>query len=134
MRDHDEFDISAIDRAFDVLEEEIEDGLRASFREASKRTAETAKANHPWQSRSGDMEGAIKPIEPTGRALAGTLQAGVVIAVPYASYLEGHDEYGPGIGNGAWQSLNPAFATIEPSWERDSQGALDHAADRAGLR
>jgi len=129
-----DFDTRAIDRAFDVLEREIDEGLEHAFAETCDRVVDRVKATHKWQNRSGELEKNTRKIAPTGRALLGNLQAGVIMATPYATILEGDPALGPGIGGGKWQSLNPAWADIQPSFERQCQMTLELAVEKAGLR
>lgn len=128
-----EFDVRAIDRAFDALERDVDEQLEHAFNETADRVVTMVKATHPWQNRTGQLEANTRKIAAVGKATSGTLEGGVIMATPYATYLEGHPLYGPGIGDGKWQSLNPAWATIRPSWERQCQIALDLAVEAAGL-
>lgn len=127
------FDVRAIDRAFDRLEHEIDEQLEHAFNETADRVVTMVKATHPWQNRTGQLEANTRKIAAVGHALGGNLEAGVIMGTIYATYLEGHPLYGPGIGGGKWQSLNPAWAVIEPSFGRQCQIALDLAIEGAGL-
>lgn len=120
-----DFDVRELDRAFDALEHEIEDEMRAVFESNAKRTQQTAVAIHPWQNRTGQTEASIEALPPTGRVFAGTLQGGVVIGASHASYLEAQPQ---------WAVLEASWQLIEPYFERDAQAALDRAALTVGLR
>lgn len=120
-----EFDVRALDHAFDMLEREIEDEMREVFVTGAQRTAQTVRAIHPWQNRTGILEGSIEALRPTGRVFAGTLQGGIAMGAPYASFLEAQPQ---------WATLENAWGLIEPYFERDAQAGLDRAALAAGFR
>ncbi len=129
-----EFDTRGIDRAFVALEREIEREMHGVFLRHGQRIAGAARANHVFQNQTSDLEGSIDGLPPSGAVFDGTLQGGVVALMPYASYLEGHPDFGPGIQNGRFQFLAPAALEVEPYWEQDAETALESAVVSAGLR
>lgn len=114
--------LDGIPAALATLGESVDRQLDAALEQVSRLTAEEAQANHPFTNRSGDLESSIRPLDTFGSALGGTLTGGVVADEDYASFVE---------ANG-FAFLEPAFARVEASAERELDDALDSAARAAG--
>ncbi len=109
--------LTGFDAALAALDAELDRLLDAALEQISRRVADEARASHPFQNRTGDLEASIRPLDTHGSALDGTLTGGVVADEEYASYVE-----------------DKGFAFLEPAWERvegEAESLLDDALESA---
>jgi hypothetical protein len=95
--------------------------LDAALALFSARVADAARASHPFQNRTGDLESSIRALDTHGDALAGTLEGGVIADEEYAEHVDARLPF-----------LQPAFDRTEGEADRFLQDALDEAARLAG--
>ncbi len=104
------------------LEAALEHQLDAALGLISARVADEAKASHPFQNRTGDLEASIRPLDTSGSALDGTLAGGVIAEEDYASFVEA----------AGFAFLDPAYERVAPETDRLLEQALSEAARAAG--
>lgn len=109
------------------LADAIDEELFAAFHEIARRVAQEARANHPYQNRTGTLESRTLPGPVTGRASQGTLTAEVGAYTGYAGYVE----YGTSHAQ-PYPFLHPAAEKIEEESERIIDEALRQALSRMG--
>ncbi len=107
------------------------DALDASMTDAARRGAElvaaSARAEHPYQNRTGDIERKTELAGPDGTFTAGTLVVFVEADTEYASFVdEGTARSRP------FPFLLPAYEREEPSIVDLFNDAMREAAQRAG--
>jgi len=80
------------DRVLDALARAAEDGLDR----AAELTAAQARASHPYQNRSGDLQASTQAVPVAGFLYDDTLVSYAVASEPYAAYVEAsHPFLGP---------------------------------------
>jgi hypothetical protein len=116
--------LRGIDAATRRFEVELFRQLDAAVSLISRRVADDARAGHPYQNRSGDLEAATRPVDTYVSAHDGQVIGGVVADTDYAQYVNAM----PG-----FQFLEPAYERIEPEADALLAQALEFAAQAAGL-
>lgn len=103
------------------LEEAVEEAVRGAVREHAERVAASAKSDHPYTDRTGDLTASIRAYAP--RALGTVIRSEVVADTPYADYVERRRPFA---------YLGPASDRMEPYFELDTEARLTAAARAAG--
>lgn len=106
------------------LEDQLDDELREAMREVGEVVASAAKADHPYQDRTGRLTRTTRAYAPRGRFGAGTLAVEVVATQEYASHVARR--------RGDW--LEAAYRRSAPRVEHEVERALARAVDASGLR
>lgn len=120
------FELTGVERWADELEAALDQEAAEGMNRVDALVADEAASNHPYTSRTGDLEGRTVPGVVRGRLSDGTLAGEVLGDTPYGEYLEepGHPTAG-------------RFAFLKPAYERrdaDVSRAMDEALARAGER
>lgn len=103
----------------------VDEGARAAVERQGERVAGAARADHPYQDRTGDLTTSLEGLPAMGSALDGTLQGGAAAGTEYASYVEeGTERSRP------YPYLAPAAELTEPAFEQDADAQLQTAIDR----
>lgn len=116
-----EFDETAIQRAVLRLGTELDDELEVAARDIADRVAWAARADHPYQNRTGNLQGSTVGDAPLGRFLDDTLTANVIASMEYGSYVE----------DLGYEFLLPAFERTEHQLDEIIESRLRYAAQRA---
>ena len=66
----------------------VDEGLRVAFSQTAAGIASTARADHPYTDRTGDLTASTEGLPAQGSAMQGTLRGAVVAGMDYASYVE----------------------------------------------
>ena len=110
--------VEGLDEAFIA---ELDVAVRDALETGMKRAAETARANHTFQNRTGTLEGSIHDVTPTGSFSAGNIEAGIEATADYASYV---------IANTGDDFLAAALDAEGPSIEDDVSDAIERVASK----
>ena len=100
-------------RVLDALARAAEDGLDR----ASELTAAQARAVHPYQNRTTDLQSSTQAIPVAGSFYDDSLQASAAATMPYASYVEASHPY-----------LQPAYDAQAGRIEHEVLFLLEQAA------
>jgi hypothetical protein len=98
---------SEVDAWLQRLDEALDAQVRVALELTCGAVAEEARASHPYQNRSGDLEAMTQPGGIAGSFYDDTLIGDVTAGMPYASYVE-----------------ERGFEFLMPAWER-SAGQID---------
>jgi len=112
-----------------ALRSGVDDGLERAIRATSRAVRDEARRSHAYADRTGRLTRSIA-VRPTGGTFSrGTLEGGVVAAMPYASYVEDGTSR-----SRAFQYLGTAWVLQRDDAERRVQDALEAALAGSGLR
>lgn len=123
-----DLDLGAWRTALGALPAALDDALEDAVREAGDLVVVHAKADHPYQDRTGRLTRSIRAYAPRGRFTRGTLRGEVVATAPYASYLEDGTTKIRGFAY-----LAPAATRMDGRMAQALEDALEAAVRRAGL-
>lgn len=123
-----DLDADAADLGLRRLRDTVDDELEHAVYRAGVRIEQYAKGHHPFQNRTGRLEASIQAIRPSGKASVGTLQGGVHVSMPYASFVEHGTSR-----NRPYPYLYPAAEALEEFYHRDVEDSLERAVRRAGM-
>jgi len=126
------------DEAVALLETTLERQVRDVLLAIAQTVAAKARANHPWQNRTGELERHTVAAQNVREYANGNLVAEVQGAMPYGSYLENSESVDEISGGGgtfdAGTTTQGKWAWLEPAWrstEAQNISALDEAVQRA---
>lgn len=105
----------------EALIAELDLAVKDALETGMKRAAETARSTHAFQNRTGNLEGSIHDITPTGSFSAGNIEAGIEATADYASYV---------IANTGDDFLAAALDAEGPSIEDDVSDAIERVAGK----
>jgi hypothetical protein len=106
-----EASFTGLDQAIDAIERSLGEELPHGMASAAEVVADEAKAEHPFENRTGDLEASIHA-EPAPFVGLRDLEARVVASMDYASYVED----------------KPDFAYLEPAGRSAEYGVIDATA------
>jgi hypothetical protein len=118
------FDVPSLERDIDRLRNTLDESMREGLAQVGEMVAASARAEHPYQNRTGDLEASTQAVPPIGAFLASTLTGGVVATEEYADFVNDRPGY---------EFLEPAFERSMTGADIIVQSALDDAVARAGL-
>ena len=118
-------DLSAWSTSARELRTQLNTTLHEAVRRGAQMVAETARADHPYVDRTGNLTRSIRSYAPRGTFLNESLRAEVIATERYASYLERRQLYA---------FLAPALGRSEGRIEHDLHDALEAAVERAGMK
>lgn len=121
-----EFELEIPEEFIDQLKTHLEDEIRQGIVEISAAVGTTAKLDHPWQNRSGDLQASTAGSNVVwGDLWNDSLEGEVLGETEYGEYLEE-------LNDGKWAWLKPAWETTEAENEGSLDRAMQRGADEAG--
>lgn len=117
--------LDGLDELLSTLEVVVGDELAAALTRGAEAVAFTAKADHPYTDRTGNLTASIEALPAVGSLRDGTLAASVVAGMGYASFVE------QGTAHSApYPYLEPALDANEGRIEEEAERGLAQAVDR----
>lgn len=118
-------DLLGLDAFVAELSAALDDELPTAMDNTAEAVAATARAEHPYTDRTGDLTASIQALPAQGSAMGGTLHGLVMAGTEYASFVEkGTSRSAP------YPYLEPAAAAMDPRLGQEGQLALQRVVAR----
>ena len=118
-----EFDTHVLTASLRALPGHLDDTVQAAVERSAEAVADTARRDHPYMNRTGDLEASTEPDRASGAFTSDTLHCAVVAGMPYASYVEAR----------GYAFLEPALQRNEARVAQEFFQAFEAAVARSGL-
>lgn len=118
-----ELDTHALMASLRALPGHLDDTVQAAVERSAEAVADTARRDHPYMNRTGDLEASTEADRASGAFTSDTLHVAVVAGMPYASYVEAR----------GYAFLEPALQVNEARVAQEFFQAVEAAVARSGL-
>ena len=119
-----ELDAAALVASLRALPGHLDDAVELAVIRSAGAVAITARRDHPYTNRTGNLEAATYADTTTGAFTSDTLHCAVIGGMPYASYVEGR----------GYAFLEPALVQNQARVDQEFFEAVERAVTRSDLR